>query len=81
MFITFFIQATLKVYKQLKDEYFGLVRQAGELDLQLNEMKVAENLFVFFVLNSRVCCDVNCFLAAMEFSAEQVNKFVSVLPS
>jgi len=31
--------ATLKVYKQLKDEYFGLVRQAGELDLQLKEME------------------------------------------
>ena len=60
--VYFFIQATLKVYKQLKDEYFGLVRQAGELDLQLKEMKVAENLFVFFVLNSPVCCDVNCML-------------------
>lgn len=31
--------ATLKMYKQLKDEYFGLVRQAGELDLQLKEME------------------------------------------
>ena len=39
-----FIQATLEVYKQLKDEYFGLVRQAGELDLQLKEMEVAEKL-------------------------------------
>jgi len=31
--------ATLEVVKQLKDEYFGLVRQAGELDLQLKEME------------------------------------------
>jgi len=31
--------ATTEVYKQLKDEYFGLVRQAGELDLQLKEME------------------------------------------
>jgi len=31
--------ATLEVLKQLKDEYFGLVRQAGELDLQLKEME------------------------------------------
>ena len=69
------------MYKQLKDEYFGLVRQAGELDLQLKEMEVAENLFVFFILDFLVCCDVNYFIAAMEFSAEQVNKFVSVLPS
>ena len=67
MFITLFIQATLKVYKQLKDEYFGLVRQAGELDLQLKEMEVAENLFVFFVLNSPVCCDVNCMLQCKLF--------------
>ena len=41
--VYFFIQASLKVYKQLKDEYFGLVRQAGELDLQLKEMEVGEN--------------------------------------
>ena len=47
--ILFSFQATLKMYKQLKDEYFGLVRQAGELDLQLKEMEVAENLFVVFV--------------------------------
>ena len=40
------IQATLEVVKQLKDEYFGLVRQAGELDLQLKEMEVAEKLVV-----------------------------------
>ena len=32
-------QATLEVYRQLKDEYFGFVRQAGELDLQLKEME------------------------------------------
>jgi len=31
--------ATLEVYRQLKDEYFGFVRQAGELDLQLKEME------------------------------------------
>jgi len=30
---------TLEVYKKLKDEYFGFVRQAGELDLQLKEME------------------------------------------
>ena len=30
----------MEVYKQLKDEYFGFVRQAGELDLQLKEMEV-----------------------------------------
>ena len=50
------------MYKQLKDEYFGLVRQAGELDLQLKEMEVAENLFVFFILNFLVFSDVNCML-------------------
>ena len=32
------------MYKQLKDEYFGFVRQAGELDLQLKEMEVVEIL-------------------------------------
>ena len=37
-----FNQATLEVYRQLKDEYFGFVRQAGELDLQLKEMEVVE---------------------------------------
>ena len=36
-----FSQATLEEYKQLKDEYFGLVRQAGELELQLKEKQVA----------------------------------------
>ena len=34
----------MEVYKQLKDEYFGFVRQAGELDLQLKEMEVVEIL-------------------------------------
>ena len=42
----FIFQATPEVYKQLKDEYFGLVRQAGELDLQLKEMEVTEKLVV-----------------------------------
>ena len=37
-----FNQATLEVYRQLKDEYFGFVRQAGELDLQLKEKEVVE---------------------------------------
>ena len=45
------IQATLEVVKQLKDEYFGLVRQAGELDLQLKEMEVVQKLCInFFAL-------------------------------
>ena len=39
-------QATLEVYRQLKDEYFGFVRQAGELGLQLKEMEVVEKLSV-----------------------------------
>ena len=34
------------MYRQLKDEYFGFVRQAGELDLQLKEMEVVEKLSV-----------------------------------
>ena len=28
-------QATLEVYQQMKDSYFGLVRQAGELDMEV----------------------------------------------
>ena len=41
-----FNQATLEVYRQLKDEYFGFVRQAGELDLQLKEMEVCRRNFL-----------------------------------
>ena len=36
----------MEVYRQLKDEYFGFVRQAGELDLQLKEMEVCRRNFL-----------------------------------
>jgi len=31
--------ATLEVYQQMKDSYFGLVRQAGELDMEVRELE------------------------------------------
>ena len=53
--IFFLPKVTLEVYKKLKDEYFGFVRQAGELDLQSKEMEVVEispRIDSFFYLHS-----------------------------
>ena len=51
------------MYKQLKDEYFGFVRQAGELDLQLKEMEVVEKFLSLFKIPFFAGIESNFFLS------------------